>query len=205
MIGRRRGGIMRRPWPEVPCWALDLEMSGLDPHSDRIVAVGMVPVRERAIRLGESYESLVGADGPLGTAGIPAHHILPDRLIGAPPLADVVAEIDRRLAGTVMVVHAGQIDLPFLQRAFRQTARRWPEPPVIDTLLLLRRQYRHRLVGQQVETAVPAGLGAARELVGLPPHEAHDARADAVATAELLLVLAHRLGACSVSDLVGRR
>lgn len=202
---RRRRGIMRRPWPEVECWALDLEMSGLHPRSDRIVAVGMVPVRERAIRLGESYESLVGVDGPLGTAGIPAHHILPDRLIGAPPLADVLTEIDRRLVGAVLVVHAGPVDLPFLRRAYRQAARRWPEPPVIDTLMLLRRQYRHRLVSQPLETAVPVGLSAARELVGLPPHDAHDARSDAIATAEMLLVLAHRLGARTVSDLVGSR
>jgi DNA polymerase-3 subunit epsilon len=73
---------------------------------------------------------------------------------------------------------------------------------VIDTLRLVRRLQRHRLAVEPVEAAVPGVLAAARTELGLPPHEPHDAFSDAVATAELLLVLAHRLGARTVGDLL---
>lgn len=199
---RRRRRLTRRPWHEVDCWALDLEMSGLDRRRDVIVAAGMVPVRGRAVRLGEGFASLVRPDGPVGTSGIAAHHILPSELAGAPGLGAVLGEIDRRLDGSVLVVHVGAIDLPFLRRAHRQAGVRWPAPPVVDTLALLQRHERHRFVHEPAEGGVPAGLAAARAMVGLPAHDSHDAFADAVATAELLLVLAHRLGARTVDDLL---
>ena len=199
--GRRRRGIAQRPWGGVDCWALDLEMSGLDRAAGRIMAVGMVPLRDRVIRVGEGFATLVRADGPLDMSGVAAHHILPDQLTAAPFLDEVVAEIDRRLDGSVLVVHAAEIDLPFLRRAFGDAGRPWPDPPVIDTLRLVRRHERHRLAAEPVEAA-PGGLAAARAALGLPSHEAHDAFADAVASAELLLVLAHRLGARTVGDLL---
>ena len=210
-LGRRRQ-VARQPWTDVDCWALDLEMSGLDPATGRIVAVGMVPVRDRVIRVGEGFSTLVRTAGPLDMSGVAAHHLLPDQLAAAPPLDEVVAGIDRRLAGrrprspghdgSVLVVHAAEIDLPFLRRAYREAGRRWPGPPVIDTLRLVRRHERHRFVEEPLETAVPARLASARARLGLPPHDAHDAFADAVATAELLLVLAYRLRARTLADLL---
>jgi DNA polymerase-3 subunit epsilon len=200
-VGRRRG-IGRRPWEEVEIWALDLEMCGLDAATGRIVAVGMVPVRGRVIRVGDGFSTLVRAAGPLDMSGVAAHHLLPDDLAAAPPLDHVVAEIDRRLVDSILAVHVADIDLPFLRRAFRDCGRAWPNPPVIDTLRLLRRHCRDRLTVEPAEAAVPYVLAAARAELGLPPHEAHDAFADAVATAELLLVLAHRLGARTVGDLL---
>ncbi|MDQ3947411.1 MAG: 3'-5' exonuclease [Actinomycetota bacterium] len=198
----RQRRIRSRPWPDVDCWALDLEMSGLDPGRDRIVAVGMVPVRERAVRVGARFASLVGGQGPLSGAGVTVHHLLPAQLVDAPPLGTVMAEVDRRLRDAVVVLHAGSVDLPFLRRAYRETGRPWPDPPVVDTLALLRRHERHRLVHEPAETAVPASLSAARARFGLPAHDSHDALSDAIATAELLLVLAQRLGARTVGDLV---
>ena len=199
MRRRRRHPLLGRPWDEVDCWALDLEMSGLDPRRDRILAVGMVPIRDRAVRVGERFGRLVRPDGPFGTAGIAAHHLMPSQLAGASELAGVLDEIDCRLEGAVLVVHAAAVDLPFLRRAHERGGRPWPDPPVVDTLALLRRHERHRLAAEET---VPAGLAAGRARVGLPSHDVHDAVADAVATAELLLVLAHRLRARTVADLL---
>ena len=198
----RRGGIVRRPWEDVDCWVLDLEMSGLDPATGCIVAVGMVPVRDRVIRVGQGFSTLVRAVGPIDMSGVAAHHLLPDQLTAAPPLGEVIAEIDRRLDGAVLVVHAAEVDLPFLRRAYRDAGRPWPDPPVVDTLRLVLRQERHRLVAESLEAALPVRLGAVRARVGLPPSEEHDAFADAVATAELLLVVASRLGARTLRDLL---
>jgi DNA polymerase-3 subunit epsilon len=199
---RRRGAIAKRPWDDVECWVLDLEMSGLDPAGGHVMAAGMVPVRGRAIRVGEGYATLVRTTGPLDMSGVAAHQLLPDQAAAAPALEEVVAEIDRRLDGAVLVVHAAEIDLPFLRRAYRDCGRAWPDTPVVDTLQLMRRHERHRLVDEPLEAAVPARLSEARARLGLPHHDAHDAFADAVATAELLLVLAYRLRARTLADLL---
>jgi DNA polymerase-3 subunit epsilon len=200
MRHRRHRDLLRRPWDEVGYWALDLEMTGLDTRHDSIIAVGMVPVLHRAIRVGEGYATLVAlGDGePFSSAGVPAHQLLPSALAGAPALSDVVDAIEVRLRGAVLVVHAAGVDLPFLRKAFGDTGRSWPDPPVVDTVALLRRHERHPLA----PVGATAGLAAARSRLGLPPHDAHNAFADAVATAELFLVLAHRLGARTAKDLV---
>jgi DNA polymerase-3 subunit epsilon len=200
MRHRRHRDLLRRPWDEVRYWALDLEMTGLDTRHDSIIAVGMVPVRDRAVRVGEGYTTLVALhDGePFPTAGLRAHQLLPSALKGAPPLADVVDAIELRLRGAVLVVHAAAVDVPFLRKAFGDTGRLWPDPPVVDTVALLRR---HEL-DLPAQGGTTGGLAAARSRLGLPPHDAHDAFADAVATAELFLVLAHRLGARTAKDLV---
>ena len=203
MTGRKvRRELRRQPWSDAGYWALDLEMSGLDPGRDCILAVGMVPIRGGAVRVGEGYATLVAAPQPMSMTGLPAHQLLPAQLADAPDPAEVVDQISRRLGDTILVLHAGHIDLPFLRRVFADAGQAWPDPPVVDTLRLLTRHEQHRLTQLGSVTALPARLGAARSLFGLPPHEAHDAFGDAVATAELFLVLAHRLGARTVGDLL---
>ena len=59
-------------WDAVVYWALDLETGGLDPRADPILAVGLVPVREGTIRLGEAFRSLVCPQPALPGAGIMA-------------------------------------------------------------------------------------------------------------------------------------
>ena len=92
-------GLPSPEWDEVLFWSLDLETGGLDPRRDPILAVGMVPVREGTIRIGESYRSLVRpADGTrIDPESIRAHQLIWGELKEAPPIAEVLPEIDRRL------------------------------------------------------------------------------------------------------------
>lgn len=185
--------------PPATLWALDLETSGLDPSRAAILAVGMVPVRERAIHLGEAFETRVRPprDAPPELAGIRIHHLLPADVAGAPPLQEAVAEVGRRLAGAGLLVHGRAIDVPFLKRAFRAVRRAWPSPRVVDTMDLLERWERRRdLVDPRQEgRGVPRNLTRARRALGLPEYVAHDALSDAIATAELYLLLTSRMEA----------
>jgi DNA polymerase-3 subunit epsilon len=155
----------------------------------------MVPIRAGVIRYGERFGTLVRPpDGaPLSTEGVRAHGLIPDEVRAAPTLAEVLPEIDRRIRAGVLLVHHAQVDLPFLEAAYRAVSRPWPRPHVIDTVDLVWTLYRrrHRLTPH----APPARLSLedARRDVGLPPHVAHDALADALATAELYLALRVRL------------
>ena len=193
-------------WDAVTYWSLDLETGGLDAGKDPIIAVGMVPVRDGRIRLGESFRTLVRPGGRrvIDPGSVRAHQLVPEDVRDAPVIEDVLPGVVSRLAGNVLLVHHRRIDVAFLQEACRRTGVKWPSPPVVDTVELL-----HRAARRRARLHAPEGpaeprtlnLTAAREHWGLPPYAAHDALTDAIATAELFLVLRHALAARTLREL----
>lgn len=192
-------------WDSVVYWALDLETGGLDPKRDPIIAVGMLPIRGGRVRLGESYRTLVRPpDGrPIDPGSVRAHQLVWGEVKDAPPISEVLPEVDRRLSEGALLVHHQRIDVAFLKDAYRRCGLRWPSPPVVDTVdLLVKQAHRRHLRNPELPADPPAlNLAAARELNGLPPYQAHDALTDAVATAELFLVLRNALRAKTLRDL----
>lgn len=191
------------PWDSVTYWALDLETGGLDPRADPILSVGMVPIRQGAIVLGGAFSSLVQASGGIRPSSIVAHHLVPGEVREAPPTREVLAEIDRRLRGGALVVHHAALDVAFLRRAFAREKLRWPSPPVVDTVsLLVKAARRARFLDPTAAEREPElNLLAARRALGLPDYGQHDALLDAIAAAELFLVLRRKLGATRLRHL----
>jgi DNA polymerase-3 subunit epsilon len=194
------------PWDAVTYWALDLETGGLDPRSDPILSVGMVPVRAGGIRLGEAFASLVrpGAEADIAPSSIAAHQLVPRDVREAPSVAAVLRDVDRRLREGVLLVHQAAVDVKFLRRAYRHEGVRWPDPKVVDTVtLLLKAAKRARFLDPDAPAQEPElNLAAARRRLGLPDYGQHDALIDAIATAELFLVLRRRLAARRLSELL---
>lgn len=193
------------PWDSVTYWALDLETGGLDPRHDPILSVGMVPVRGGGIRLGEAWTTLVRPDDAeeIDPSSIRAHHLVPGEVRDAPPVADVIGEVDRRLREGALLVHHAALDVGFLRRAYARLKLRWPAPPVVDTVaLLLKAARRARFVDPDAPAHEPdLNLLAARRKLGLPDYGQHDALVDAIAAAELFLVLRRQVGARRLRDL----
>jgi len=191
------------PWESVTYWALDLEMGGLDARKDPILAVGMVPVRAGVVRLGEAYRTLVrpGEGGTIDPESVRAHQLLWGEVRQAPEGSEVLPEIARRLDDAVLLVHHKAIDVSFLRRDFKAAGLRWPSPRVVDTARLLVK------IGKMAQPDLPydmqpLNLSRARRAYGLPEYQAHDALTDAVAIAELFLVLRKVLGARTLRDLL---
>jgi DNA polymerase-3 subunit epsilon len=192
-------------WDSVVYWSLDLETGGLDARTGAILAVGLVPVRAGTIRLGETYRTLVRPEdgSAIDPESVRVHQLVWGEVSGAPPLAQVLPEIDRRLRQGVLLVHHQALDVAFLRRAYRGAGMRWPRPPVVDTVrLLIRIAERARLLTPDLPLELPTlNLTRVRRQLGLPEYEAHDALTDAVATAELFLVLRRKLRAETLRDL----
>lgn len=196
LVGRPRDVA----WTEATFWALDLETSGLDARKDEILAVGMLPIRQGSVRWNERFASLVRparTDGALGD-GLAAHHLLPGEVATGLRTDEALDQVLARLADDVLLVHCAPVDVAFLRAACAACGRPWPSPAVVDTAALL---------DQMAELEFPkpppaAGLAAARARFGLPPTSEHDALADALATAELFLVLRHHLRATTLRDLI---
>ncbi len=192
-------------WDEVVYWALDLETGGLDPKRDPILSVGMLPVRAGTIRLGEAYETLVRPRGgeAITAASVQAHQLVPDDVRDAPELGAVLREVDERLGDGVLLVHHAALDVNFLRRAYKLVGLHWRRPPVVDTVeLLLREAKKVRFIDPDATGREPAlNLGEARRRHGLPAYGAHDALTDAIAAAELFLVVRRRLNAKTLREL----
>lgn len=173
--------------------AFDLETTGFDPDTAEVIAIGAVPIVDGAVRIGETISVLVRPATRSAEEGIVAHHLRPSEVAVAPPLIEVLPGVVDAIADAdALLVHHAPLDIRVLRRACVATGYRWPNPAVIDTVELIGRcRTRERATGSG--RRLPRDLAGAREALGLPPHRAHDAAADAVATAELYLALRARL------------
>jgi DNA polymerase III subunit epsilon len=160
-----------------------------------VLAIGTVPVVDGAIRVGAATSTLVRPVHRSAVEGIVAHHLRPSDVADAPPLDEVLPGLLEAIADVdALLVHHASLDVRVLRRACAATGRHWPKPPVVDTVELIGRvRKRERATGSG--RRLPRDLAGARQALGLPPHQAHDAVSDAIATAELYLALRARLHA----------
>jgi len=193
-------------WDSVTYWSLDIETGGLDAKRDPVIAVGMLPVRGGILKLGEAYQTLIRPEAgrEIKPESVRAHQLLKRDLSAAPPLAEVLAQVDRRIREGALLVHFQAIDVQFLKQGYSRFGLKWPRPPVVDTVeLILKLDRKTRFVRPADAPAdVPStNLTETRRRLGLPDYQAHDALTDAIATAELFLVLRKLLGAKTLRDL----
>ncbi|TVP63533.1 MAG: 3'-5' exonuclease [Nitriliruptor sp.] len=173
--------------------ALDLETTGFDASTAEVISIGTVPIVDGAVRIGELNSTLVRPSVGSAEDGIAAHHLRPSEVAVAPPLHEVLPELLAAIADAdALLVHHAPLDVRVLRRACTAMRCSWPNPAIIDTVELIGRcRARERATG--TGRRLPRDLAGARAAFGLPPHHAHDAGADAIATAELYLALRARL------------
>ncbi|UCD68938.1 MAG: 3'-5' exonuclease [Betaproteobacteria bacterium] len=162
--------------------ALDLETTGLDPAHDVILSVGMVSLVAAGIDLSTAQHYLVAPERAVPEGSAVIHGITDDAAARGDAIADVMPRLLARLCGRVMLGHHVKIERQFLDAACRRLYGTGFLVPVADTETLIRRWFERRgqlLGGRDLR------LHALRMRYGLPRYKAHDALADALATAEL--------------------
>lgn len=179
------------PLSRLPLLALDLETTGLTPGSDRIVAVGVVPVDGGRVDLTRARRWLVANDDPGGAVTI--HGLTHDDLADGAHLPEVLSEVRTALSGRVLLAHHAAFELGFLRAAHASTGRPWSDPPTVCTLRLQRRVLAAAGVHEPPRGALR--LWQSRARFGLPAVRAHDSLEDALACAELYLAQVAELGA----------
>ena len=112
----------------------------------------------------------------------------------APPVGAVLPRFLDFAGGSVLTAHNAPFDVGFLSAACAGTGRRWPAPPVLDTVTLARLLL--------TEDEVPnCKLATLADFFGAPSTPRHRALADARATAAVLAALLDRLAATGVQTL----
>jgi DNA polymerase-3 subunit epsilon len=179
------------PWLEAGWCALDLELTGLDPRSDEIIAVGAVPIDEGRVILGKGLYTLVRSTRRSEHAAILAHKLRVQDLADAPEAGAALDLVFEVLAGRVPVFHVGSIERSFLSPLFAE--RRLRLPAAADTDIL------GRIWMHERDGVYPRRLPLAKlaEELGQQPEIEHHALGDALTTAEAFIALASHLDARS--------
>jgi DNA polymerase-3 subunit epsilon len=173
---------------------VDVETSGLRPRRHRVLQVAVVTADAHGAVLSE-WSTYVRPRwwrvARLGPRDV--HGITRSMLRDAPRESEVMAEMAARLHGAVVTAHNARFDLAFLRRAARRAGVAWPGARPLCTLRMSRaldpdRQQSHRLADLCVR-------------YGVQPGRAHDALADAEATAAVLPYLLEALHVESLEDL----
>ena len=167
--------------------ALDFETTGLDARQDHILSIGLVGIDALSIRLASAHHYLVNDTGPIPERSAVIHGITDDHAAAGQPLQKLLPALLQALAGRVIVVHHAAVEQQFLRAACE---RLYGVPFVgrfIDTEVLARRRMER---SQQPIRAADLRLFNLRRAYQLPRYPAHNALSDALATAELLLLLA---------------
>ena len=173
------------PLDQVTILALDFETTGLDPERDHLLSVGDVAIVHGRIELATARHQVVRSHRALDGANVAIHQLTDDQVARGAPFEAVIGGLLQRLAGKVLLAHHAAVETGFLKAACRRLYGMAPLFPVIDTLVLARRNLERR---NQPLTEGALRLFNLREQHGLPRYQAHNALCDAIAAAELFLV-----------------
>ncbi|MGE0714226.1 MAG: PolC-type DNA polymerase III [Alphaproteobacteria bacterium] len=178
------------PLAALPVVSLDLETTGLDPARDRVVAAGAVRLDGSRIYPAETIDLLVRPGVAIPARATAVHGIADSTVADAPPIAEVLPEIARFVAGCVVVGHNIGFDLTVLAAEAARTGIAWDPPPALCLL--------------QVADVLEPGrtdldLDALAAHFAIPVIGRHTALGDAHVAGELYLRLLPRLAAAGVS------
>jgi DNA polymerase-3 subunit epsilon len=179
----------RTPWREARWCALDLELTGLNPARDVIIAVGAVPIDEGRLLLGRSVYTLVRTSKRSELDAVLLHKLRVVDVADAPSLEDAIDLILESLSGRVPVFHTAAVERSFLGPRFAERGVRLPA--AADTEVLGRVLLRER----DSVAASRLTLGKLASMLSLPTGPAHNALGDALTTGAAFIALAAKLDA----------
>jgi len=191
---------LNTPIHKLSILAVDFETTGLDAKIDKLLSVGFVTMEQEQIKLSSCYHQIINTTTKLEESNVIIHQITDEQKEQGQPLKVVIEELLQALAGKVMLVHFARIERQFLQQACLKLYGVIPDFPVIDTLVIAKRQLDKRDVAYDPSELRLSNL---RDKYQLPAHHGHNALNDAIATAELLLAqINNKTGNLQLKDII---
>lgn len=148
-----------------PLCYLDLEGTGINPATDRIIQVALIVGR------GERFCRYVNPGIPIPPEVTKLTGITDDQVAGMPPFADVASEVRKHLDGADIVgFGCAGYDIPLLVEEFTRVGIDWEPPLVIDLAVAAKRLNPRDLAAMH------------QQYVGTELYDAHNALADVMGT-----------------------
>lgn len=173
---------------------MDLETSGLDTRRDKVLSIGAVVIEQGAVDMGSQYECTLYRENHKVTETILIHGIAPSEIAEGMDAADALLDF-MEFSGTCvfMAFHAG-FDQRMLRRSLREDLGQRLQHAFIDIAEMAPMLCPGAEVGR-------GGLDEWQAHFRLLNSQRHNAAADALATAEIALILLSKARAQGISDL----
>lgn len=157
---------------------IDCEASGLDPARDRLLSIGAVAVRGGRVQLADAFEARVRQQAPSAPENIVIHGIGGDaQVLGGRELEAVARDFAAYAADGAPVAFHAAFDAALLRRHGVRLRPAWLDLAGLAPALFPALGGRDRSLDRWLAA------------FGIPAQARHDARGDAFATAQLLLIL----------------
>ena len=183
------------PLHETRLVVMDLETSGLDTRRDKVLSIGAVVIEQNAIDMGTQYECTLYRENHKVTEAILIHGIAPSDIAEGRDAADALLDFMEFSGECVfMAFHAG-FDQRMLRRGLREDLGKRLQHAFIDIAEMAPMLCPEAKVGR-------GGLDDWQTHFHLNNSQRHNAAADALATAEIALILLSKARAQGIVDLV---
>ena len=179
---------------DVSFAVVDFETTGINPSTDRIVQLAAIVVNGEG-EIVEEFDTVVKPESPDNyTHGAEhIHGISESEVANGMPLSEALQKLWDISSGNVFTAHNARFDIGFLHAESERIGLEYRVESHIDTLSLARKI--------DTDKSRRHSLEALCQHYGIQREKAHDAKADATATAELLMYLMRDLGVDSADQL----
>ena len=166
---------------------VDCETTGVNPETDRILQVAAIIVNGEG-EVVDQFDTVVRPESPESyTHGAEhIHGISKEQVEKGMPLREALEKLWTISSGNVFTAHNARFDIGFLHAESERVGLSNRIDTHVDTLALARKT--------DAEKTRRHTLDALCEHYGIEREKAHDAKADATATAELLIHLMKEMG-----------
>ncbi|RME45752.1 MAG: WYL domain-containing protein [Caldilineae bacterium] len=125
---------------EAPLTFVDVETTGLRPElGHRVVEIALL--RTQGLETVDTFVSLLNPQRPIDPGAARVNGITDFMVADAPTFDQILPDLLPFLQETILVAHNAPFDMGFLQAEFRRAGEPFTPGPILDTLMLARRQY----------------------------------------------------------------
>lgn len=172
-------------WIDLPLAVIDVETTGLDSETDRIIEIGIIRFENGEVI--ERYGELIDPERELPEEVTKITGIEPADLEGKPTFGELANDIYERLQGVGLVAYNLSFDRGFVKSELERCGLEWPEDaPTLDPLIFARQFFKN---------SSRKNLSTISKLLGIPLEEAHRAVHDAEVAGKVLYAFEDRLPA----------
>jgi DNA polymerase-3 subunit epsilon/CBS domain-containing protein len=180
------------PLLAVDAISIDLETTGLDTKSARIVQVGAVPLSRSRVDRGASLSFLVNPGEPIPEMSTAVHGIRDSDVEQAVSPAEAVRRVLEFAGPRLWIGHSIGFDLAIIRAEMARSGDTFVRPATLDT----------RMLGEIANPSLPDfSLETLCGWLGMEAANRHDALGDAELTADLFLKLVPYLRARNIRTL----
>lgn len=184
------------PLDQSRCVVVDVETSGLDPRRDRLIAIGAVAVARGRVQFGDSLEIVLQQDTVSEKGNILIHGIGGTAQRAGVPPADALLAFLEYLGKDPLVAFHVAFDAPMIRRAMKaflglDFSHAWVDLAYVAPALYPRLARRRRSLDDWMSE------------FKIGNYARHNALADALSTAQLLLALRKALDARRSASFAG--